>query len=55
LIVVKVAGMCEALHVLPDPGGLLDQDPYWVDRIALFLEIRESVRQEEEKRNARNV
>jgi hypothetical protein len=46
---MRVAGLCEALHVLPEPGGLLDQDPYWIDRITLYLEVKSAVEAERQK------
>jgi hypothetical protein len=42
--------MCAELHVLPDPGGLLQQDPYWVDMLGVFYEVKEAIQAEEEKK-----
>jgi hypothetical protein len=36
-IAMELASMCEALHCLPQAGGLLDQDSYYVYMLQAVL------------------
>jgi hypothetical protein len=51
---IELANLCETLHVLPGPGGLLDQDSYHIYLISTVLQVRaekaesDSARQERE-------
>jgi len=48
---LQIANLCEALHVLPEPGGLFDQHPYYVLGILAVLTARVERQELEAKKN----
>jgi hypothetical protein len=48
---VFVTTMCKTLGVLPSAGGILDQDPYWVEGMSIVLEAFAEKEQKEAKKH----
>ena len=48
----EVLGLCEALHCLPKPGGLFDQDAYMVMGLQAMLVARFEENKRQEEKNA---
>lgn len=50
-----VTSICKALGVLPSAGGVLDQDPYWLEGMSIVLEaMAEREKKEATKHGSRN-
>jgi hypothetical protein len=53
---LTVARMCELYHVLPDAGGLLDQDSkmiYFLGKVQEYDNIRQELDDEQAKQRSR--
>lgn len=51
---IQITSMCRIFHCLPNPGGLLQQDPYLVDGMSYVVEAMNEREELEQKRGARN-
>jgi len=49
-----VATACEILHVLPEAGGLFDQDSKWIDRLMAVYDIRNRAEADQAKSRERS-
>jgi hypothetical protein len=38
--ILSVVSLCQSLNCLPNAGGLLDQDPFWVEAFGVVIDAQ---------------